>query len=71
MKNEFSEKMTANFDNNSTYGGPDLEVFGLAHNWHSYISQKIASYITGSILEVGAGIGSTHSKFVILQNASG
>jgi len=41
------------------YVGKELDLFALADNWKSYVKEEIASYITGEVLEVGAGIGTT------------
>ena len=41
------------------YVGQELDLFALADNWKSYVKEEIASYITGEVLEVGAGIGTT------------
>jgi SAM-dependent methyltransferase len=43
----------------SSYGGGELDLFALAKNWKRYIKDEISSYITGDVLEVGAGIGAT------------
>ena len=40
------------------YVGSELDLFALAKNWKSYWSAKIAPYLTGDVLEAGAGIGS-------------
>jgi SAM-dependent methyltransferase len=40
------------------YAGSELDLFALAKNWKSYWSGRIAGYISGDVLEVGAGIGS-------------
>jgi len=40
------------------YVGSELELFAVAHNWKSYWSRRIRPFITGDVLEVGAGIGS-------------
>lgn len=40
------------------YVGSELELFAGVHNWKSYWSGRIRPYITGDVLEVGAGIGS-------------
>lgn len=40
------------------YVGKELDLFALADNWKSYVKAQIASYLTGDVLEVGAGIGS-------------
>ena len=39
------------------YIGDELELFKNATNWKTYFSKKIAEYIVGDVLEVGAGIG--------------
>jgi SAM-dependent methyltransferase len=42
-----------------SYIGGELDLFALATNWKRYIKKEVSSYITGDVLEVGAGIGST------------
>lgn len=44
--------------NEFKYAGTELELFAAAQNWKSYWSQQIRPFISGDILEVGAGIGS-------------
>ncbi len=44
--------------NDFTYVGSELELFAGVHNWKSYWSSRIRRFITGDVLEVGAGIGS-------------
>ena len=39
------------------YPGLELRLFARAHNWKSYWSGRIAPYVRGAVLEVGAGIG--------------
>jgi ubiquinone/menaquinone biosynthesis C-methylase UbiE len=39
------------------YIGDELNLFKNATNWKYYFSSKIASYIKGDVLEVGAGTG--------------
>ena len=39
------------------YPGDELELFAGAVNWKAYWSERIAGYISGDVLEVGAGIG--------------
>ena len=39
------------------YPGLELKLFEQAHNWKSYWSSRIAPHVRGSVLEVGAGIG--------------
>jgi hypothetical protein len=46
-------------NNLTQYIGNELELFQYAVNWKSYYKSKIESYIKGSVLEVGAGFGST------------
>ncbi|MGH7886836.1 MAG: class I SAM-dependent methyltransferase [Candidatus Binatia bacterium] len=43
----------------TAYAGRELDLFALANNWKSYIKEEIARYISGDVLEVGAGIGAT------------
>lgn len=43
--------------NDFTYVGGELELFSHATNWKRYWSGKFAEYLTGDVLEVGAGIG--------------
>lgn len=42
-----------------TYIGKELSLFSKAIDWKLYYSQFFKAYLTGDILEVGAGIGST------------
>lgn len=43
------------------YVGTELDLFAVAHNWKSYWSSRVRPFITGDVLEAGAGIGSnTH-----------
>lgn len=39
------------------YVGQELDVFAHARNWKKYWSSEIRSYLTGDVLEVGAGLG--------------
>ncbi len=41
------------------YPGVELETFQYAKNWKQYFSSQIKPYISGDVLEVGAGLGST------------
>ena len=41
------------------YPGSELELFSRADNWKAYWSGLITSHIKGSVLEVGAGIGTS------------
>ena len=57
------------------YQGSELEVFAHAHNWKQYVRSQMSEYLTGDVLEVGAGIGSntlayldgTHKRWVCLE----
>ena len=46
-------------DNNYLYPGKELKIFAEATNWKSYFAGKLIPYISGKVLEVGAGIGQT------------
>lgn len=41
------------------YAGGELELFGDARNWKRYLQSQFREYLTGDVLEVGAGLGST------------
>jgi len=47
--------MTSNF----SYSGTELEEAAHAVNWKAYFRSRIAPYIQGHVLEVGAGLGGT------------
>ena len=40
------------------YVGSELDLFAAVKNWKSYWSSRIRPFISGDVLEVGAGIGS-------------
>ena len=40
-----------------SYVGTELELFAKATNWKNYAGGKLRPYITGSVIEVGAGLG--------------
>jgi SAM-dependent methyltransferase len=46
-----------------TYHGTELELFAEAVNWKKYWSSKLLSFITGYVIEVGAGLGGS-TKFL-------
>jgi SAM-dependent methyltransferase len=58
-----------------SYVGSELEIFAHASNWKNYVRSQIEEYLTGSVLEVGAGIGSNtlahlpgpHKRWVCLE----
>jgi SAM-dependent methyltransferase len=39
------------------YVGEELELFRLAKNWKRYLASRLRPYLTGDVLEVGAGRG--------------
>ena len=40
-----------------SYAGQELEIFERARNWKKYWSCEIRPYLSGDVLEVGAGLG--------------
>jgi SAM-dependent methyltransferase len=40
-----------------TYVGEELDLFAQARNWKRYWSDQVRPFVTGDVLEVGAGIG--------------
>jgi len=40
-----------------TYVGSELDLFAEVHNWKGYWSGSVRPFISGDVLEVGAGIG--------------
>lgn len=40
------------------YVGSELELFSAAKNWKTYVASVLSRFIGGTVLEVGAGIGS-------------
>jgi len=57
------------------YQGSELEVFAHARNWKRYIRSQVDEYVHGTVLEVGAGMGSNalcyldnnHERWVCLE----
>jgi SAM-dependent methyltransferase len=47
--------MKSSFD----YVGSELELFRDATRWKRYVAAQISAYISGDVLEVGAGLGAT------------
>lgn len=41
------------------YVGSELELFAAAANWKRYLSRQLQGYLGDSVLEVGAGLGTT------------
>lgn len=46
------------------YVGSELEIFSHAYNWKRYWQSRLARYVKGSVLEVGAGIGANSPFFL-------
>ncbi|MFT5478984.1 MAG: SAM-dependent methyltransferase [Planctomycetota bacterium] len=42
-----------------TYVGQELDLFAHAVNWKAYFHARLAKYVRGDVLEIGAGIGGT------------
>ena len=51
------------------YSGEELALFSKAENWKKYFSATIKPFITGSVLEVGAGLGET-SPYLINEKVT-
>jgi len=45
------------------YTGQELDIFAHATNWRKYWSSEIKAYLSGDVLEVGAGLG-TNTEFL-------
>jgi len=44
-----------------SYIGSELELFSNAINWKAYVARQIGRFVSGRVLDVGAGIGSNIS----------
>ena len=51
------------------YVGGELGLFAHATNWKNYWSRKLAPFLTGDVLEVGAGLGT--NTLLLRPRASG
>ena len=45
------------------YVGTELDLFAQATNWKRYLKSVVSPFLTGDVLEVGAGIGTTTRAF--------
>jgi 2-polyprenyl-3-methyl-5-hydroxy-6-metoxy-1,4-benzoquinol methylase len=45
-------------DSTFQYAGSELDLFALVHNWKTYWSEQVRPFLSGDVLEAGAGIGS-------------
>jgi SAM-dependent methyltransferase len=52
------------------YAGSELMLFEKAVNWKNYWRSQIAPYVTGDVLEVGAGIGANTKALAALPRRS-
>jgi SAM-dependent methyltransferase len=50
--------------NNVNYIGTELDLFAFAKNWKGYYARLLLPYISGRVLEVGGGIGSTLKSLI-------
>jgi len=54
-----------------SYIGGELDLFALAKNWKGYIKREISRYVTGDVLEVGAGSGYMTTRLAALVGPTG
>ncbi len=54
----------------SAYVGNELELFKEATNWKRYWADNISPFVTGSVLEVGAGLGASTRALCTGKQAS-
>lgn len=47
-----------------SYQGTELELFQKAVHWKQYLKEEIGPYLTGDVLELGAGIGANTKLFL-------
>jgi 2-polyprenyl-3-methyl-5-hydroxy-6-metoxy-1,4-benzoquinol methylase len=50
-----------------TYAGSELDIFAHAVRWKTYFARRMAPYVRGHVLEVGAGIGANNRVFAPLN----
>src|SRR5271163_3950674 len=62
--------MSAGTSPEFVYAGTELTLFEKAANWKSYWRGQIAPYVSGDVLEVGAGIGANTKLLAGLRHAS-
>jgi SAM-dependent methyltransferase len=53
-----------------TYVGSELDTFKHARNWKRYWADRLAPYLSGRVLEVGAGIG-VNTEFLLGPSVRG
>src|SRR5258708_6686212 len=54
-------------DTEISYQGTELELFADAVNWKTYWSKCLSQYAIGTVIEVGAGIGSS-TRYICAQS---
>jgi 2-polyprenyl-3-methyl-5-hydroxy-6-metoxy-1,4-benzoquinol methylase len=54
---------------NSAYPGSELALFSQAKNWKHYWSARVAPFVSGRVLDVGAGTGATIQVLAHRTNA--
>ena len=54
-----------------TYVGGELALFRHALNWKAYMRRKLAPFIRGQVIEVGAGIGGTTENLSDIPGVTG
>lgn len=52
------------------YEGTELELFAGAANWKAYWAAKVAPFVRGRALEVGAGMGANIANFAALEGVA-
>jgi len=55
---------TQNIPSNYSYPGGELDLFREANRWSDYLGKKLAPYIVGDVLEVGAGLGARSQAYL-------
>jgi SAM-dependent methyltransferase len=60
----------ATLTDDGAYVGGELELFRHAVNWKAYMRRKLAPFITGRVIEVGAGIGGTTENLADLPGVT-
>jgi SAM-dependent methyltransferase len=50
-------KEAADYSASAAYIGEELELFQYAQNWKRYFASRLQTFLSGEVLEVGAGMG--------------
>ena len=51
------------FGSSKDYIGNELEIFSHARNWGKYLAKQVLPYVGGTVIEVGAGMGTRTKIF--------